>query len=269
MSGLDTLALLLRMADLFATVALVGAGVFAWPSRRSALLLFLPVALVPLARLLTQSAALADPGEFFATLDLVAFDTRFGLAMLGRAVAVGLWIALLVRGGPAGRRLGLLAGVGDVALWAVLGHGAASAQPWIGGIVLAVHVGAAMVWVGGMAAALFGAARRDLAPLRGFAPLGLACVSLLVLTGLLNLQIASGDILAAFAGRYGALLIGKLLCFAAMLLLAAVNRYALLPAVPREGAAAHCAMLALAAETMLGAVVLGLAALLASGPPPH
>lgn len=268
MSGLDTVALVLRMADLFATVALVGASVFAWPTRRGVLLL-LPAALLPLARLLTQGAALADPGEFFATLDLVAVDTRFGLAMLARAATIALWVALLMRGGVSARRLGLAFAAVDIALWAALGHGAASSRPWIGGIVLAVHVGAATVWIGGMAVALFGATRRDLAPLRGFAPLGLACVSLLVLTGLLNLQIAGGDIVAAFAGRYGVLLAAKLLCFAAMLLLAAINRYALLPAVPRQGVAGHRAMLALAAETLLGAVVLGLAALLASGPPPH
>lgn len=257
------------MADLFATVALIGVGVFSVnvlgrSQRRVVTALFALAAALPLLRLAVQAATLADGGQFGGTLHLVAFDTRYGLAMLARVAIIALWfVAKDYR--PAVVALALL----DIASMSVLGHGAASDRPWFGTLVLSLHIGAACLWLGGMAAALFGIARqRDgAAALRGFAPLGLACVAVLAVTGLFNIQIVTGDLGAAFVGGYGAILVAKLVCFAAMLALAAVNRFALLPDLDRPGVAAHHAMLALAAEAVLGCVVVGLAALLASGPP--
>jgi len=265
----DTLALLARLADIFATVMLIGASVFnsnvfGRPTRRAVAVLFAIAVALPLLRLILQAAVLADAGQFGSMLGLVAFDTRFGAVMLVRVAIVALWFAAVDRRGIV-IALALL----DIAALSLLGHGAASALPVFGAVVLGLHIGGASLWLAGMAAALFGIARqRDgVTALRGFAPLGLACVSLLAITGLLNLQIVTGDILAAFAGGYGAILIAKLICFAAMLGLAAVNRFALLPQLDRPGVAAHHAMLALAAETVLGCVVVGLAALLSSMPP--
>lgn len=257
------LALVARVADIFATVTLVGISVFGQPKRRIVGIFAIAVVL-PLLRLLLQAAVLADAGQFGATLHLVAFDTRFGMVMLTRAVLIALWFAALDR-----RALVITLALLDIAALALLGHGAASPMPSFGAIVLGWHIGAASLWLAGMAAALFGIVRqRDgVTALRGFAPLGLSCVSVLLITGLLNLQIVTGNIMAAFAGLYGAILIAKLLCFAAMLGLAAVNRFALLPQLERPGMAAHHAMLALAAETVLGCVVVGLAALLSSMPP--
>jgi putative copper resistance protein D len=267
MSGLDTLALLARMADLSATVLLVGISVFGRPAPRLGRAVLVAALVLPLLRLGLQAAALADPGQLVATLRLVAFDTRYGHVMLTRAALAVLWFVTL-RGGTRSTLTAVLV-VADIAALALLGHGAASQYPLFGAAVLGVHIGAASLWLSGMAMTLFGILRRGdgLARLRGFAPLGLACVALLIVTGLLNVQIATGDLAMAFGGSYGVILIAKLVCFAAMLALAAVNRFALLPNLDRPGAAAHRAMQALAAETVLGGVVIALAALLASGPP--
>ncbi|MEO8559742.1 MAG: CopD family protein [Rhodospirillales bacterium] len=264
MAGLDILALLARMVDLLAIVALVSVSVFGRPSRRIIMIVCVVAIVLPLLRLVLQAAQLADPGQFARILQLVAFDTRYGAVMLARAVLAVL-LLLAWRQRPLAIALVLI----DIAALSLLGHGAASSWPLFGAIVLGLHIGAACLWLGGMATALFGIVKRQdgAAVLRGFAPLGLACVAVLIVTGLLNVQIASGDILAAFAGGYGVVLIAKLLCFTAMLGLAAVNRFALLRHLDRTGTAAHRAMLALAGETILGAVVIVLAVLLSSGPP--
>jgi putative copper resistance protein D len=256
------LALMARIADLLATVSLVGISAFARPSRPVATIAFVAALVLPLLRVLLQAGVLAQAGHFPATLALVALDTRYGQVMLTRAAIVALWFLARDRRAAV---LGLA--VLDVAALSLLGHGAASDTPLLGALVLGLHIGAATVWLAGMAAALFGIVKAPagVSALRGFAPLGLACVSLLAATGLLNLQILTGNIVSAFTGSYGAILIAKLICFGAMLALAAVNRFALLPrldhAADRPAAAAHRAMLALAAETLLGAVVIGLAAL--------
>jgi putative copper export protein len=266
MASLDTLALLARMADLFATVLLLGVSVFGRPTPRIVRAVFAAALVLPLLRLGLQAASLADPGQFVATVRLVAFDTRYGEAMLARAAIAVLWI-VAQRGRTS--KLAVVLAAADIAALSLLGHGAASAWPLFGATVLAVHIAAASRWLGGMALTLFGIVRGGdgLAQLRGFAPLGLACVALLVVTGLLNVQLATSDLARAFGGSYGAILIAKLCCFAAMLGLAGVNRFALLPNLDRQGAPAHRAMQALAAETVLGCVVVALAALLASGPP--
>ncbi len=318
MTVLDTLALALRVLDLGATIALVGIGVFATARRSIILLLFAVAIVLPLLRLVVQAAVIGD-GDVFGTLGPLISATRYGQAMLARAVIVALWwlayTLLENRGsqihaplplvGEGGQRPGegvqpamqkntlirasrtfsrrrekgklkryslivamVFAGLDIVAL-ALLGHGAASTMPAIGIVVLALHIGAACLWLGGMAVVLTGVVRHaSVAALRGFAPLGLACVAVLTITGLLNLQIVTGDVLGAFSGGYGRILIAKLICFAAMLGLAAVNRFALLPQMTApDGRASHRATLALAGETLLGGVVIVLASLLASGPP--
>jgi putative copper resistance protein D len=264
----DTLALAARMADMFAIVALVSVSVSDRPMRRIVVVVFALAIAVPVLRLLLQAATLADGGPFGPMLRLVVIDTHFGAIMLSRIAIAALWFVVRAR-----RTAAIALAALDIAALALLGHGAASSWPLFGALVLGVHIGAASLWLAGMAAALFGIARKrdGVTALRGFAPLGLACVALLVISGLLNLQLITGDILGAFAGDYGAILIAKLVCFAAMLGLAAVNRFALLPrldhAADRPATAAHPAMLALAAETVLGAVVVGLAALLGSAAP--
>ena len=262
MSTLDTLALVLRIADLAATIALLAMTAFA-PSPRRALVPIVAIALMlPLLRLLIQAALIGDVANVL--WPLIA-DTRYGQVMIARVAIVAIWFAVFCRAPRRGTALGFAAL--DIGAMALLGHGAASAAPLAGAAVLGLHIGAACLWISGMASVLFGRMRHvpGSISLQGFAPLGLACVALLVGTGLLNLQIVTGDMALAFTGSYGAILIAKLICFAAMVIMAAINRFALLPRI--AGATAHRATLALALETLLGGVVIGLASLLASGPP--
>jgi putative copper export protein len=102
------------------------------------------------------------------------------------------------------------------------------------------------------------------AGLRRFSALGVPLVAILVLSGLVNSWYLVG---AAHLGRlsfepYGPLLILKLLALVAMLLLAAINRYRLTPALqaPPAGASIGSLRRSIALETLLGLLTLSLVA---------
>ena len=150
-----------------------------------------------------------------------------------------------------------------------------------------VHLLAAGAWIGAIAAFLLLALRwvdaDDMdhvslteAALRGFATVGSLVVGLLILTGAVNgaILVGPGNILSLGKTTYGLLLIAKLSLFAAMLGLAALNRYRLTPALGLAVAQgdARCAMAilrrSLLAEGGLAIVILALVAWLGTLSPP-
>jgi len=174
----------------------------------------------------------------------LAASTPMGWAFLARIAALGLavmlWFAL-----P--RRISwqlVLIGVALASLaWS--GHAAAGegmfALPQLGADI--VHLLSASIWFGALALflALLRAGTKvpqeSAAALERFASVGSVLVALLALTGLANLWLLMPlnnwrDLLSS---RYGELLAIKLGLFFSMLMLAALNRFVLVPEFARSG----------------------------------
>jgi putative copper resistance protein D len=202
----------------------------------------------------------------------VLTDTRFGQVWAARLGLIVLLAALL----PWRRTLPLQAALAVplIALPALTGHaGAAPGQAAYGAIAADMaHLIAAGCWLGGLPAfaLMLAAGRTDDALVvrttRRFATAAAASVATLLATGLINgLSLLNGpaDLVAT---DYGQVLLIKVGLFGVMLVIAAVNRFHLTPALP-----ATAARWALAgntvAETMLGLGVLLLVGALGTLPP--
>ena len=167
--------------------------------------------------------------------------TQFGLvSQIRLALAIALAICLAFERSALWRRLALIAAVSLVASIAWTGH-AASTPDKFGYLHLAsdaLHLTAASAWVGGLLplSLLLHAARRrkdwasfELDAVQRFSNLGIASVATLILSGFLNAWILVGSFRGLVVTGYGQLLMLKLAAFAAMLALAAFNRFAMTP----------------------------------------
>ena len=171
--------------------------------------------------------------------------TAIGWALIARSTALALFAGLAVgRSRCRFAQLSLLGGVG-VATLAWSGHAAASqgVAGWIrlGGDI--VHVLGALSWVGalGLFVALLWGPLQNAHLLSGqvvqalgtFALAGSVIVALLVLTGAANLLflVPMADLQQLLHSLYGQLLLIKLALSGGMLGLAALNRFALVPAL--------------------------------------
>lgn len=248
----------------------------------------LAVAVFSLAGLIAQTAVMAgsfDEALKPASLGFVVKGTALGMAFVIRAAAAALTLALLLL--PPGRLLWWLTAFGGlvvVASFAWTGHGASTEGPagllHLGADI--VHAVAAAVWLGALAAfALLLARPRDQhrthRALHDFAGVGTAAVALLVATGLINSGFLIGPerLGALFTSLYGRLLLLKLALFAAMVVLAARNRYRLTPALGAalesgDDAAPSLGRLrgSVLAEAAMGAAVLLVVALMGTLAPP-
>ncbi len=163
------------------------------------------------------------------------------------AVAIALLAALALGRSPRLTRYCLLASaVLAIATLVWTGHAGAT-EGWTGSLHRLsdiVHMLAAAIWIGGIAAfswLLFQPlAHQSDAQIRiahraleQFSRVGTLAVALIVLTGIINSLSLMGlpHPYALFASRYGQLLLIKLALFAAMLMLAGVNRWRLTPAL--------------------------------------
>lgn len=198
-------------------------------------------------------------------------ETAVGWSFLARTAALLLTVAAgLIVGCPRFPRL-ILASLGSAVALASLawnGHAAATEGELgllhVGSDIL--HLWAAGVWIGALFALLAMLLRRSPTPdqldsthraLHGFSRIGTAVVAVLVVTGIANAAILVGGsgLLAAVAGRWGQLLLVKLLLFGAMLALAAANRYRLTPRLEKSiaggdtGAAVTALRLSVGLET--------------------
>lgn len=187
--------------------------------------------------------------------------------------------------------LGVVALASGVALatLAWTGHGAAGdgATGWVHLIADILHLLAAGAWTGALLALILLVTRpahrvdadhlalTHLA-LHGFGTVGTIVVTTLVMTGLVNtwLLVGPDNISALETTTYGRLLLVKLALFAAMLGLAALNRFRLTPRFEASIAVANhrCALGALrrslAAETACIVTILALVAWLGTLEPP-
>jgi putative copper resistance protein D len=185
------------------------------------------------------------------TLATVLGQTLFGRIWICRlAISALLVVALLV----ARRRSRRLAGPMLPVLGTVLAGAYAMTLAWTGHATAetgvdrtvhltsdALHVLAAGAWVGALPA-LIAVLRRAtdaqeewaLAAFatRRFSTLGVLAVAALLLTGVVNAFYLVGSVAALFGTTYGRLLMCKLLLFAFMLALAALNRLREMPQLP-------------------------------------
>jgi copper resistance protein D len=183
------------------------------------------------------------------TLDVVVRETLFGriwLVRLGLSLllSAALWFAWREPRRPGSMlKIGgtLLAGAYAATL-ALTGHAAGDmgADRYIHLTSDAVHLLAAGAWVGALPGLISLLKRAgDVARPEGFAlavlatrrfsTLGLVSVSALVVTGLVNAWYLVGSVPALLGTDYGRLLLWKLLLFALMVTLAAINRLRLTP----------------------------------------
>jgi putative copper resistance protein D len=176
-------------------------------------------------------------------LSVVVNETQFGVVSEIRlALALILAACLTYDCYSSLRWLGLASALGLVAAIAWTGHAAAS----VGEIGIlhvtadALHLIAAAAWLGGLVslALLLAAARHhhDVAwasveydATRRFSTLGLASVGAIFITGIINTWILVGSVHALITTDYGRLLMLKLTLFAAMLAIAAANRFFVTP----------------------------------------
>lgn len=195
----------------------------------------------------------------------MASDTGAGRAALWRLAALAAaLLALAWRTERITFRLCAVAALGAVSLSTLVWTGHAAATEGLAGTVHrvsdAVHMLSAAIWLGAIlcflwllrsseGAAYFGRPAIAARALTQFARVGTVCVALIVATGIINGQIIVGwnRIGDSLAGQYGQLLFAKLAAFAAMLALAALNRWRLTPALANalQTGNAHAALTAM------------------------
>ncbi|MGN7929564.1 copper homeostasis membrane protein CopD [Sphingopyxis sp. 22461] len=222
-----------------------------------------------------------DPAMVVALVD----ETDVGVAWLVRmaALLVTAVAAFRIARSPVAATM-IVAVAGAVALATLVWSGHAGASEgtagWIHRASDALHMIAAAIWLGAIAGFLLmlrpgePAAKGRLAmtarSLDRFAPMGTLCVLLIAATGLVNGQMIVGaaNIGRSIASPYGQLLAIKLLLFAAMLALAAANRWRLTPALGRAcdepdtdpASAARAMRRSLVLEALAGLAILALVA---------
>jgi len=262
---IEPVLIALRLAQYAAAAVLFGSAAFHLYApvvdlsptfaRRSRAVLAAAAALLAtasLAAIAAQSVFLAgsmDGGLARESLAAVTLQMDLGKAALVRAataVAALAALAVLAPGRPVWALAVALGGVATVSL-AWMGH--AGAGEGDGGRLLlasdVLHLLAAAGWLGALAGfvqLLFvkpstaELARALHAALHRFATVGSILVATLVITGAVNtLSIVGLDGIATiWTSTYGRLLVLKLAVFAAMLMLAAVNRLRLTPALAGE-----------------------------------
>lgn len=218
-----------------------------------------------------------------ATIAMILSGTAIGAAWQARVAALAVALLLVAIGGRAPRlaTVGIaLAGAVALGSLAWTGHGAVDEgmRGWVHLTADIVHLLAAGAWIGALFAFVALAFRRAGDPvllhrvLHGFAGTGTVVVIVLLVTGAASgwVLVGPAHLLALPDSDYGRLLLVKLALFAAMLGLAAANRYAHAPALLAAPGAASLAALrrSLVAETLAALAVLWLVAWLGLLAPP-
>lgn len=196
---------------------------------------------------------------------------RFLLGGLG-LVAVAVGLMLQPRRPGAGGAIGSAGALAVAAGLAQAGH-TGSYATWLLGPLLAVHVLAAAFWVG----ALLPLHRLAAIPqepaaarvLERFGRVAAGLVAALVVAGLIMGWWLTGSFTALVTSAYGQVLLGKLAAVAALLGLAALNKWRLVPAFAAGDALAAPALRrSIRLESALVVTVVAVTALLTSAPSP-
>lgn len=245
----ELINIILRLALYVDLLLLFGVALFALysvnaPLRFKPLLrgLALIGALLSVAGLLLMTSAMSGETELAALwphLQMMLLETDVGLAWALRMIAL---IVVLVQ---PGKWLASMAGAVALSSLAWSGHGAMD-EGWLRlwhFLSDILHLLAAGAWLGGMLALVLltrdgvdeAQTRLMAAAVKRFEWIGAAIVLTLSLSGVVNYLFIVGPRLDdVLLGTYGMLLAIKVLLFAAMLVLAALNRFHLGPALERS-----------------------------------
>jgi putative copper resistance protein D len=248
------------------------------PSRNQLLSLTLVAALLSVAGMLAMTAAMSGVAIIDvdqASIAAMVFDTPMGLAWRVRMLALAAIAALAVAPNPVVRVAMVTFAGAALASLAWTGHGAAgeATTGWVQLVADIVHLLAAGAWVGALVALGLMVARdasrltsADFISMHhaldGFSNAGTVFVALLIVTGAINtwVLVGSAGIGPIGSDPYVQLLVFKLALFAAMLGLAATNRFRLTPALSRDLDAGVVPLEALRALRRSIAIEAGLAA---------
>jgi len=224
-----------------------------------------------------QSATIASTTTFggtLAALATVAHGTQFGHVVALRFVL--LLAAFPLLGGRRWRLAAALVLTGAaLAIQGAVGHAGATTGT-VGAVLLiseALHLLAAGAWLGGllplfiMASAL--PSRAAATACEHFTPVGLCSVLLIACTAVVQAWQLIGSLGALFGTEYGRIALLKLAVFLALLVLAMINRFVLIERLhdAAQPVTVRLLRISLAFETLLGTLVILVAALLASGTP--
>ncbi len=224
--------------------------------------------------LLAANITGAPAGEVWRNGGLwtVATQTRFGelsLARLVLAICVGFAVCI-------SRKVLRVVSIAMAAAMLVSpawsGHAGAAPGPsgqWRA-IADAMHLLAVGAWIGGLAplALLLAAVRAGKEPgwaavtrtaISKFSWLGIACVAVLLATGIINTWYQVGSFNNLFETTYGRLVVLKIALFASMVALAATNRFFLTPQLAAVGAVRRLQ------RNCVAELILGLAAVWVAG----
>jgi copper transport protein len=218
--------------------------------------------------------ALAAPLRSYWTRTVWAagFGTSFGATAV--AAVCALVAASLALVGPAvARRVCAAAGLLGAGLALSLsGHASAAGPWWLTRPAVFVHAVCVAYWIGALAplAALLGGANGEAAMIvRKWSAGAVLAVAALVITGaaLALIQVPTWAGLVETA--YGRILLAKLAMVAALLGLAAFNRFRLTPAVAANAGAERALRRSIATELVLAVIIFALVAFWRFTPPPR
>jgi putative copper resistance protein D len=242
--------------------------------------------LLLVATVAVLAATIAGLGGGFASIwdamlwSAVVQDTGFGRVWSVRLVMALLLVALSVAvwrwPGQAPTRAAILLAGGLVATVALTGHAAVGegAPGLVHRAADAAHMLAAAVWLGALPPLLFLLGRNApgvseqpdlaLARLQAFHSVGVASVSVLLVSGLVNSWLLVGNPDGLLTTSYGRLLVAKVALFAVIVGLAAQNRLRLVPALAHDlaGGGHGCESVALLRSCIRAELVLGMLVLL-------
>ncbi len=237
----------------------------------AALALGLLAAVVSVALQGLDALALPLPRVVQAEVWRTGLGTSYGATAIIAAVSLLLGLGAMRTAGTGLRRalsLAALAGAGTAL--AVSGH-AGTAGPWVvSRPPVFLHVACVALWIGSLiplAASLRNGAG-GAGALRQFSRVIPVPLALLATTGLFLAYLQLDRIDALWTTSYGEVLFRKLVLVAVLLVLAAANRYVLVPRFEAK-AAARPLVISIAAETVIAIVILGLVALWRFTPPPR
>lgn len=265
-----------RRLSLSGAGVLVGAGAVATASG---------ALLAVLAQTAVMAGSWADALNRDA-LSMVALHTGLGLSMIVRAAAA-LAVAAAATLRPGRLRWSAATAFGLIAVGSFAWSGHAGATEGVGAMLHpladALHAISASIWFGALAALTLicrrpEAARDPATPeaFAAFSSVGTVAVATLALTGLVNAAFLVGveRIDQTLEGAWGRLLVVKLALFAALLSLAASNRWRLTPALARAQAkgeprpAFDRLTRSLTLEVLIAVTLLAVVAVLGLQPPP-
>lgn len=217
-----------------------------------------------LVALIATFAAIGLQGAAMLGAPLWAFEAlRTALhSSYGLSAGVAALGSLLIAGGFL--RLGAAT---IIASFPLTGHAAAAGLGSLAPFALAMHALAAAFWTGSLAALLL---NPTASALRRFSRIAIFAVPVLLAAGVAFAIQQLHSLADLTRSDYGLLIVGKFALLAALLLLATLNRFRLLPKLERgESAATNWLRRSIAAELALVTCVAALTAVLVQTPPPE